>query len=186
MAQTVVSGSTAYLTAEELFVFIDSRQVASMLRDDEDADLPTVAEMVDDGTDEGAILAEMLAAGSGEVEAACLPRGQYSAADLAAIYASETNAARHLKRVTAGCTILALFGRRHTASGAKATDYLSVMHAQDALERLRVGEHVFGVQENIDSGKGMGTIRLEGDTAEGVPDTPTIELAERFFGKRGC
>lgn len=185
MAQTVVSGTTAYLSAAELLVFIDSRQVASMLRDDEAADLPTTANMIDGSNAYGAILVEMLAAGSGEVEAACLPRGQYSAADLAAIYASGTNAARHLKRVTAGCTILALFGRRHTAGGSNVAEYLSVMQAQDALERLRVGEHVFGLAENIEAGKGMATARLEG-TETGQPDTPTIETAERFFGKRGA
>lgn len=180
-AQQIESGSSAYLAASELWNFIDSRQIAGLLRDDEADDLPTEAELEDSTDEAGAKLAELLRSGSGEVEAACLPRGQYSVDDLTAIAASDTNADRHLKRVVAGCTILAAFGRRHTSSGAKPEDYLAVAHARDALERLRVGEHVFGLAGNIDAGAGMTAVPFLDPNAG---TSRLVNVAQAYFGRR--
>lgn len=182
-AQTVESGSASFLEDDELFDFIDSQQVASLLRDDPTAALPTDAQMTDGTSAPSVRLAKLLRAGSGEVEAACLPRGQYSVDDLNAIAASGKNAAWHLKRVTAGCTILALFGRRHNASGAQPQDYIAVAHAADALDRLRVGEHVFGLVDNIAAGAGTSAIEFVGRTDDD-PDR-AVNRAGRFFGSAG-
>jgi hypothetical protein len=181
MAQTIVSGSDSYCSAEQLFSFVDSREIAGLLRDSDTEDLPSRSEMLDDTDAAGALLAALLRAGSGEVEAACLPRGQYTAEDLAAIAASTTNAGYHLQRVTAGCTILAAFGRRHTASGAGPDDYLAVRHAREALERLRVGEHVFGLAANIEAGKGMDAVPFIDPNAG---QNRLVNVARAYFGSR--
>lgn len=183
MAQDITSSTGTFCTATQLFDFVDSRVVASMLRDNESEDLPTESDMIDPETPAGARLASLLRAGSGEVEAACLPRAQYSVADLEAIAASTTNAAMHLRRVTAGCTILAAFSRRHTSSGTKPEDYLAVLHAMDSLEKLRVGEHVFGLVGNIYAGAGMSTSPTEAQRS--TEERNTVAMASRFFGNRG-
>jgi hypothetical protein len=177
MAQQVESSANSFCSPQELFDFADPRQIATLLRDDDTINLQTEAEMLINPK-----LLKLLKSGSGELESACLPRGQYSVADLEAIASSGTNAATYLKRVAAGCTILAAFGRRHSASGAKPEDYLAVAHAREALERLRVGEHVFGLAQNIDAGKGMVSIPFT-DTS-GADLNRTANIASRFFGNR--
>lgn len=181
MPQQIESSTSSFCSAQELFHFIDPRQIADLLRDDDEATKPTVSNMTDSGNAYGAKLLALLRSGSGEVESACLPRGQYSVADLEAIAASSTNAGHYLKRITAGCTILAAFGRRHSASGSKPEDYVAVLQAHEALERLRVGERVFGLAGNISAGTGTKAIEFVNQSEHA---SRVVNEARRFFGNR--
>lgn len=181
MAQTPVTSATSYLSAARLLDFIDWRIVADCVRDD-DGTRPTKAQLLGTPADNEYELKVVAAleAGSGHLESACLPRGQYTPEDLAGLTGMGK---AHMERVVAGLTILALFSRRYPSSGQR--DGLpAVVFAEEELERLRLGEHVFGLALNIAAGAGMSPIRIEG-TDTGEPDRHTVETASRFFGHRG-
>src|SRR5262249_5564409 len=137
--------------------------------------------LVDDDTrlaSQGAVaanvtLARLLLAASGEIEAALLANGKYTPTDLQTL----TGASQcYLQKLTADLAHWRLKQRRwpdadpNTVQGAKA--------ALDALERLRRGENIFGLQEVADAGLAE-TIDLWNP-----PPCKLSTEASRFFGER--
>lgn len=176
MAQTVLTSATAYATAADLFTYCDWTIVADALRDD-DGPRPGKATLLDTASDTGARLAALCLAGTGDLLAACQARGQYAPADLAALTGATLG---KLKATCAGLTLARVFGRRWPATG-KPDELPAVKDAKDMLERLRVGEHVFGLAENIAAGEGLGTLPLN---ATGYRNGVVVTEAGRFFGSR--
>jgi phage gp36-like protein len=85
---------------------------------------------------------------SGEVEAALLAGGRFTAIQLAGL----TGFARsHLKRIVCGLAMAALYQRRPEAADADMIERLT-KDSRDALLALRRGENVFGLPEEIAAG----------------------------------
>lgn len=180
MPQTVTTSATAYVTASDLFVYCDWTLIADALRDD-DGPRPSKAALTETDptkSDVGSRLATLCLAASGDLLAACQARGLYTPADIDALTGAT---AAHRDAVTAGLTLARVFERRWPGTG-KPDDLPAVVRAQETLEQLRVGERVFGLQENIDAGKGLDTLPLN---ATGVTSGRTVSQSQRFFGYRG-
>jgi hypothetical protein len=54
--------------------------------------------------------------------------------------------------------------------------------ALDALEALRVGERIFGLEAQIDAGAGMAAVEFV--TADDSDPRRTVYAASRYFGSR--
>lgn len=181
MPQTPASSLTSYTTAARLFDFIDWRIVGDCVRDDDSLERPTLNELTTPNNPAGLRVVAALEAASGELESACLPRGQYTADDLNALTGMGKG---YLERVVAGLAVGVLFSRRWPASG-KYEELPAVRYAEDTLERLRLGERVFGFAQNIDAGKGMSAPPFGPPPQSPTEDRNTVAEAYRFFGNRG-
>ncbi len=135
----------------------------------------TAIQLKDASTLYGQRFLALLADASFEVEAACLRGGRYSADDLASL--EGVARAGLIRLVTAKAVLFGLEGRNPLQA---TTD----MHKriEEQLQRLRLGEDVFGIQEDIDAGEGMETVRQTGQST--VPQPPISTLADRYFGRR--
>lgn len=176
---TVTTSATPYCTVEQLFLFVDWRIVADAVRDDDDAPRPLRATLLDDTSDQGALLVDMLLTASGTLESACLARTLYTVADLAALTGAT---AKYLQQVVAGLTVWNLFGRRAPAAG-KPDEIPAVRAASDALERLGRGETIFGLADQRTAGVGPTTITQ--DDVVSNNQRYTVTAASRYFGVRG-
>jgi hypothetical protein len=171
MAKTSLSTGSAYCSPAAFTEIVDWRQAADYVVDSDDDPRPTKDEL-----EASPVLARALLAASGEIEASCLPRGQYTPADLAAL----TGAAQsHLETLVGILAFWWLIRRRYPASDAN-TIPASVVDAREQLERLRVGEQVFGTVENTDAGKGMQVLTMRQST----DFNSTVNQARRYFGYR--
>lgn len=101
-------------------------------------------------------VASALADASGEIDAALLSGGRYTAADLSSLTGNSLN---HLKRVTCAIAMSHLFERRAGLHEDQAEKIAK--KAREFLTALRRGENVFGIPAVIDAG----TIECEGVTA---------------------
>ena len=84
---------------------------------------------------------------SGEVDAALLAGGRYSAEQLETLSGS---AASYLKSIVCGLAMAALHERRPEACEADLIERLT-KKAKDAIQSLRRGENVFGIPEVVDA-----------------------------------
>lgn len=182
MALTPNTTSTPYITASDLFRFVDWRVIADLVSDDDTAPRPTRAALADAGTDEGAVVVEHLLAASGELETACLAGGRYDPEDIQAMSGAGL---RYLKRLVASLTFWSLAQKREPASadpdkvaGAGAT--LAV------LEQLRKGERILPFAETQAAGGGP-TTTPNYDCATEPGGSRTVAQASRLFGNpRDC
>ena len=131
---------TAYATGDDLIGRYDVDQVGDLASDDREtldrADVPVhphVAMSLEDA--------------SGEVDAALLAGGRYTAEQLQNLTAS---AESYLKSIVCGLAMAALHERRPEAIDADLIDRLT-KKAKDAILSLRRGENVFGIPEVIDA-----------------------------------
>lgn len=150
MAQTILSSSTPYCLAAELFVYHDSDQVADMLRQGDDA-RPSYVSMVTITTEPGAKLYRLLKAAAGRIETVALIGKRYAPADLAALYASDTTGKEMLVKLNADLAFWAICQRRQpNASDPKNVP--GALEAMEMLKALRDGEAVFAFQETAEAG----------------------------------
>lgn len=132
---TITSGSTQYITPAQFLRYYDSRVVAELLSDN---GVKVVAPAGDP------ILAELLQAACGEVEASALKGGRYTSDDLAAIAASTTNGGVYLRKMCAAVAMDSLRSRRGRVGEEELKDRKWVT---EALRLLRQGEQILGFVE---------------------------------------
>lgn len=165
---TPVSSLTSYCSAAQFAQYIDVRMIRDLVRDD-----GTRANQADAFSE--TLLPELLLACSGEVESACLVGQRYTPEDLQAL----TGASQALLRKTvAWLAVGALYERRGYADRELPA---GIEKAEQRLERLRLGERIFGIQEVMDAGNPRTTFfdQRDLDLFNGV-----TTQARRFFGVR--
>lgn len=168
---TILTSLSSYCSPAAFLEYVDYRIVADWLVDDEDADRLTESQVLAHSR-----LAKALMVGSGDVEAACLARSQYTPATLLAM----VGAAKHtLEKVVAGMACYMLMARRYPDSSTGKVP-LIVQESQRILDQLRVGELVFGTVQNTQAGAGMSTAPLTS-----TRQTSLVEQARGgYFGSR--
>lgn len=131
----------AYATASDLLDRKDWHTVADLAT--EDAQNPLTRTQ----TLNSAIVAAALDSASGAIDAALQQGGRYSPSDLAALTG---NSLAYLKHLTCEIAMAYLFSRKPNYMIER---YKAALDLHDAyLERLRKGENVFNVTENIEAG----------------------------------
>jgi hypothetical protein len=170
MVQTPLTTATAYASAADLMVYHDERRVGDLVPVDDTRASPAAI------AGSGIVTAHLLAA-SGRVEAACIAGARYTPADLSALTGA---AAAMLKELVCHLAFMSLLARRHDTALADK-DVALMTWTQDALERLRKGEWVFGTNEQAAASK-LDTIDLR-ERSDGQKDRLT-DTARRFFGSR--
>jgi len=177
MAMTPDSSLTSYTTPAQLLALFDYRQIADLCRDGNGMPATRLA-LMDSTTTAGGILAAILLRASGIVEAACTVGKRYTPADLAVL----TGASRqHLVALVAGLAMVELSERRWKLSNMAGNPPRDERAAAQ-LEKLRLGEHVFGLVENQEAAQRMDGVRLEDVDPTEPPGI--IERARRYFGNR--
>ena len=86
---------------------------------------------------------------SGEVDAALLSGGRYTAVQLASLTGTSVN---YLKAIVCGLAMAALHERRPEAVDEKLIKRLT-KRATDAILALRRGDNVFGLQDQVNAGR---------------------------------
>lgn len=175
---TPVSSSTSYCSASRFFDYFDHRAVADLVRDD-NLPAPTRVQLLDSTDTAGSRVVQSLLAASGLVESACTHGNRYLPTDLAALTGSSL---AHLQRIVAGLAFGALMERRQPVAAVRE-NVPAVAEADKILERLRLGEHVFGLAENQAAAQRMDGIRFA-DVQE-TDTTGIVNRASRYFGSRG-
>lgn len=170
---TNASSLTPYATAADMLARYSVGLLGQLC--DDTGIQTSAASLLDDSTTAGANLAEALQDASGEIEGRCIRGGKYTSAILNALVGM---AQKRLIRLTTRVTMALLLERRDPVKE------LPKWHekVEDALERLEKGEEIFGIQEAMDAGKGMDTVRLP-DALPG-PRPAISQVAGRYFGDR--
>lgn len=165
---TAVSSVAPYCTIQEFLDRYDAALVAQLLSDDclhlspgQLAESPRLTELLEDA--------------SGWVESACLTAGKYEAVDLAAL---NGNSKKFLARIVADLAFGMLRQRR---GGYEDQSLPQFTQALETLNRLRAGERVFALQENMNAGNPTSKLLTERDIER--TNLMTFQAA-RFFGIR--
>lgn len=175
---TVVTSSTAYCTATRFLDAFDARAVADLVRDD-NGPAPTRLALLDEDDTAGARVASALLTASGLVESACTHGKRYLPSELTAL----TGATKaHLERLVAALAFGLLMERRQP-SAARRDQVPAIAEADKELERLRLGEHVFGLNENQEPAQRMDGLRPV-DAPSTVRTNSVIVRGSRYFGER--
>lgn len=169
MPLTPQSNPSAYATPADLLTYHDARSVGQLCNDT-DQQLDAAAIALDP------VVNGCLDAASGQVEAACTAGGRYRPDDLAALTGVSK---RHLVRLVCDLAYYALTARRFPETRPDQLGFAEVAYL--ALERLRLGEHVFGFVETAEAGGGMEPMTTS--TTERLYDPRrVVNRARRFFG----
>jgi phage gp36-like protein len=158
---------TAYATGDDLVIRYDIDLVGDLSTDeresmdrDEVASSPRVAAALGDA--------------SGEVEVALLAGGRYSVEQLQGL---SGNALNHLKQIVCGLAMAALYRRRPESADREFIESIT-KNARDAIQALRRGENIFGLQEVIDAG----IVELTGPSAIDIRNRNDLSVRMgRFF-----
>ncbi|MGH2621024.1 MAG: hypothetical protein ACRDHG_10710 [Anaerolineales bacterium] len=165
---TPVSTATTYCSAADFVKYIDVRMIRDLVRDD-----GTRANLADMLTEP--VLTEALLAASGEVESACLVGNRYTPTDLLALTGAS---AAKLRRMVAWLAVDIIYERRGYVDRELPA---GIEKAENGLERLRQGERIFGLQEQMDAGNSRTTFLDERDLE--IFNGVAIQAAP-FFGVR--
>jgi phage gp36-like protein len=165
---TPSSSSSAYATVADLLARYDRRVVADLARDENERPSPAALE-----TDARVLAA--LADASGEIEAACLKGGRYSAADLAALTGMSK---KLLTRLTCRIALWLLYEGRDPSADLPPW----AAKGQEVLAQLATGERIFAFVETVEAGV-IGTVERQETDAQ--DEDRLVRRAERFFGPRG-
>jgi hypothetical protein len=168
---TVLTSSTPYCTAVLFTTFHDWRHAADLLADDD-------TRLADEATVQANTkLEKFLMVASGVVESACLVSGRYKPADLTAL----TGATQAILQQLVADLAFWLMTRRRWPD-TKPQDVPGAGDALELLERLRLGERIFGLQEVADAGLATTTDMAPANSVYEV-DRVSVQ-ANRFFGVR--
>lgn len=170
MAQTPVSGTTAFASPQQMTARYDWRTLARLLSD---ADTPLTTQTL---VENSSILLALLRASSGDVEMACANKGRYTVADLQVLVG--TNAGEGLADLVACLTLWRCYRRRPNRDAAMPPD---VEHAYATLAQLEHGDRIWPLQETEDAGVLDDVIDTESDIANA---NGIVVQAQRFFGTR--
>lgn len=157
----------AYASGDDLISRYDIDLIGDLASDDREtqdrndvADHPHVLTALEDA--------------SGEVDAALLAGGRYTATQLEGL---TDRSLSYLKSIVCGLAMAALHERRPEAVDAQTIERIT-QRARDAILSLRRGDNVFGLVEHIDAGR----THLEGPTAlELINRNGLPERMGRFF-----
>lgn len=168
---SAASGTDPYCSVDQLVGFVDERAVRQLLSD---TDAPYAGDLT-----ESTVLASILRRSSGEVESAACAGQRYLIDDTRNDLADLTgNSAEFLAGLVADLAFFRLWSRRPNNDLKLPA---SCEQAQEFLERLRLGERVFGNLEDQEAA----AISADQESASDVlaRGGPTV-IAERFFGVR--
>lgn len=170
---TNASNPDSYASVDEALDYYDARLWGDLCGD---VGVRYTAVQMKDGTNPaGQRFQALLKAASFDIESACIRGGRYSSDDLASLEG------------VSRAGLVALICDRAIVRGMRARNPLqetTSLHKEtsETLNRLRLGEDVFGVQEDIDAGAGMETA-LRPDQQPG-PRPALSTFADRYFGER--
>lgn len=171
MPLTSISGPAAYCTPEQMVTRYDTRTIGQYLSDDG-------VKLTADQVQASPILRSLLQEASGELEAALLRGGRYTAQDLGNL---TNNGLEMLAGLVAGYAMFLIWDRRP----GRFVDHQLPLRAQiavDKLDKLATGERILPFQEAADAGR----IHHEVEAAQRVYDRRLAPvIAQRFFGIRG-
>lgn len=131
----------SYATPSDLIARYDARRLGDYVSDD--GTRATEAELA---IDDRILVA--LESASGEVEVALRQSGRYSVADLAGLTGAS---AEYLKQLVCDIAFCRLYERRGYGDDGDAPE-MTFKRAQEALKRLRIGENVFNLVEQVEAG----------------------------------
>ena len=163
---TPASSNSAYATPADLLARYDRRVVADLARDENERPSPTALE-----TDARVLAA--LADASGEIEAACLKGGRYSAADLNALTGMSK---KLLTRLTCRVALWLLYEGRDP--GGEAPPWAA--KGQEVLQQLATGERIFAFTETQEAGV-LGTVERAATDLQA--EDRLTHRASRFFAR---
>lgn len=167
---TISSGTTLYLTAQQFLRYYDSRIVSQLLSD-------SGVEVSNPASDP--LLAELLRAACGEVEASALKGGRYTASDLATISADSSHGAYYLRKLVAGVLMQSLRSRRARVGEDLLEQFKWV---REALKALRQGEEILGFVEVQEAATTQST---KDNAVDRKARAGISRNASPFFGVRG-
>lgn len=165
---TSISNASAYCSGSDFVNYYDVRQCGDLLQD---ANSRMTSAQVAAST----VLSEFLKAASGEVESACFVAKKYSAADLAAL---DGNAAALLRKIVADLAFWEMAKRRHPTRQDVTEAYRS---SKEFLDRLRLGERIFGLEDQADAGNPESQFKTQNDINTLNLSTT---ISRRFWGVR--
>jgi len=165
---TPLSGASSYCTTAEFLQRVDWRSIADYCSD-------LSVKLTREALLTNEVLLAALQAASGKVESACTVAARYSPDDLAALTG---NSAQLLKTVITGLAIWEIFQRRPEKSAELP---MRTKEAESYLDRIRLGERVFGIQEVMEAGNVTNRVMDEG---RWQTLNLTTNQARRFFGTR--
>lgn len=170
---TAASGSQPYCTVDQFFAFRDERSVRQLLSD-------TGAAVTGELSD-NAQLATLLSAASGKVEsAACLGQRYVIDSETNDLASLTGNSAAFLAKLVADLAFFDLWKRRPNPTAQQRMPP-ECEEAEKFLERLRLGERVFGVLESHEAAH----VQANVETAARVVERNGVTvIADRFFGTR--
>jgi len=169
MAGVPNSSATAYATPAQLRLYKDLRLVGDLVLDNGTREGTTGAQDVD------AVILQALNWASGEIESACLVANKYQPADLNALTGMSQAS---LVGLCCDLAFWKLLGRRYPTM-AITEEYRSAM---EKLDRLRLGERIFGIQANMDAGLPSDKFVQQADIDRANLNTT---IACRYYGRRG-
>lgn len=172
MAKQPNSSSSAYATVDDLLRYYDWRNVADLINDVDNAPRPS-RETVE--ADADGVVAAALGSASGQIESACLVAGRYQPEDLAALTGVSQ---KFLVKLTCDLAFWELTIRRVP----DADETTVAKHALEVLDRLRLGERIFGLTETQDAGNPT-TAFVTQQQIDQLNFSSTV--ARRYFGCRG-
>lgn len=167
-SKTPLSSLTAYATPAQFLTYYDVRQLGDLVAD-AGARVTAVTLLTD------ANLQAALNAASGEIEAACLVGDRYTPSDLNILTGMSLAS---LQKLCCDLAFWNLLVRRYPT--AQPTE--SYKAAMEKLERARLGERIWGLQENADAGLPKDQFVTQ-QTIDQLGLSTTI--ARRMFGCRG-
>jgi hypothetical protein len=138
------SGTSPYITAQDMLDFKDNRVLGQLVRDDNTEATPT--QLLTDSR-----LAKGMSFASGQLESAVLQSQHYAVADLQAL---QGNSLAYMKWILANLTMKWLYGRRGGPEPAKQ-DMDLFEWAEARLDDIKSGLAIFAFQEVEAAGNPM-------------------------------
>lgn len=167
MAKTPLSSSSSYATPTQLLNAYDARQVGDLV-----GDVNTRVSANDLLTDNN--LQAALDWASGQVEAACLRGARYTPDDLNALTGMS-------QAMLVGLVCDLAFWRLTVRRNPSAQPTEAYRAAMELLDRLGLGERIFGLEETAAAGLPESTFVTQQDI-DLLRSTTT--LSRRYFGRR--
>jgi hypothetical protein len=161
---TPFSATASYCTPDQLLTYYDKRQLGDWLLDSDHREIDPV---------QNPRTQEALDSAAGMVESACVVGARYSPDDLASLQGVSKKTLQMINAHLAGSIL-----RNRRKPDAELTTMAK--WAFEHLERLRLGERIFGLQENADAG--LPSVNPVSQEEIANDSTAVTNEARRFFG----
>lgn len=168
----------SFLTNEQFLVRYDWRWVAKNVLDSQygsgDASVATRADLLDDSSDAGSVLAALIEEASEVLMAAAAVGARYSVSDLT------TYGGSLLLRIVSDLTLGLILKRRARAAEDVAKMAPSYAEALEYLEQLRRGERIFFAVPEVPEAGLPDTASM--NPVPGVNPPTVTQMSQRYFG----